>query len=91
MDATATTPKSGNISGGNHRFAFEMEWRRPTPGLKARCWWRQYDEPALSVEPAVQSGEFRQILGLRFFVGGAQRAIELLKEVDCSSFPLPRR
>jgi UDP-N-acetyl-D-mannosaminuronic acid transferase (WecB/TagA/CpsF family) len=30
------------------------------------------------MEPAVRSQEFRQILGLRFFVGGAQRAIELL-------------
>ena len=30
------------------------------------------------IELAVRSQEFRQILGLRFFVGGAQRAIELL-------------
>lgn len=31
------------------------------------------------VESAIRSEEFRQILGLRFFVGGAQRAIELLR------------
>jgi UDP-N-acetyl-D-mannosaminuronic acid transferase (WecB/TagA/CpsF family) len=31
------------------------------------------------IELAVRSQEFRQILGLRFFVGGAQRAIELLE------------
>ncbi len=33
---------------------------------------------ARPIEPGVRSEEFRQILGLRFFVGGAQRAIELL-------------
>jgi N-acetylglucosaminyldiphosphoundecaprenol N-acetyl-beta-D-mannosaminyltransferase len=31
-----------------------------------------------AVEPAIRSEEFCQILGVRFFVGGAQRAIELL-------------
>jgi hypothetical protein len=31
-----------------------------------------------AVEPAIRSEEFCQILGGRFFVGGAQRAIELL-------------
>lgn len=31
-----------------------------------------------SVELAIRGDEFRQILGLRFFVGGARRAIELL-------------
>ena len=31
------------------------------------------------VEPGISTQEFRQILGLRFFVGGAQRAIELLR------------
>jgi len=31
-----------------------------------------------AIEPVIGSAEFRQILGLRFFVGGAQRAIELL-------------
>jgi N-acetylglucosaminyldiphosphoundecaprenol N-acetyl-beta-D-mannosaminyltransferase len=33
-----------------------------------------------AIEPAICSPEFRQILGLRFFVGGAQRAIELLAD-----------
>jgi len=31
-----------------------------------------------TVELGIQGSEFRQILGVRFFVGGAQRAIELL-------------
>jgi UDP-N-acetyl-D-mannosaminuronic acid transferase (WecB/TagA/CpsF family) len=31
-----------------------------------------------AVEPAIHGQEFRQILGVRFFVGGAQRAIDLL-------------
>jgi N-acetylglucosaminyldiphosphoundecaprenol N-acetyl-beta-D-mannosaminyltransferase len=31
-----------------------------------------------AVEPAIRSEEYCQILGVRFFVGGAQRAIELL-------------
>jgi N-acetylglucosaminyldiphosphoundecaprenol N-acetyl-beta-D-mannosaminyltransferase len=31
-----------------------------------------------AVEPAIRGAEFRQILGVQFFVGGAQRAIELL-------------
>jgi N-acetylglucosaminyldiphosphoundecaprenol N-acetyl-beta-D-mannosaminyltransferase len=33
-----------------------------------------------AVEPAIGAGEFRQILGVRFFVGGVQRAIDLLSE-----------
>jgi N-acetylglucosaminyldiphosphoundecaprenol N-acetyl-beta-D-mannosaminyltransferase len=31
-----------------------------------------------AVEPGTRGAEFRQILGVRFFVGGAQRAIDLL-------------
>jgi len=33
-----------------------------------------------AVEPGIHASEFRQILGVRFFVGGVQRAIELLAD-----------
>jgi UDP-N-acetyl-D-mannosaminuronic acid transferase (WecB/TagA/CpsF family) len=33
-----------------------------------------------AIESAAQSPEFRQILGVRFFVGGVQRAIDLLQD-----------
>lgn len=53
-----------------------MAYRRPIPGSNKRCW--RVSPGEAHMEQALGKPEFRQILGIKFFVGEAQGAIDYL-------------